>query len=209
MKFNHFSRSLLVTAGLLFAAAGSALAQRANKDAKIGDPEIETIPSPDISSGVSKKFKPKDWVSIEVSLEYSPREEPESGYIDDVVVRWFVLANNPSRNVKYLRLSETVQHMNMPVGEEIFSSVYLSPATLRKITGKNGANASDIVAAACEIIIDGVPVGTASTRFSVKDWWKVSSAQVASNDNFKLLTKADTPFAPLWWDRYLEIRPKR
>lgn len=202
-----FTRSALIAAGLM--AVSSLAVHAQDRNTKVGDPVVEVLPSPNIDGGISKRFSPKDWIEIEVPIRIKRKPEPESGYLDNVTVKWYILVENPSKNVKFLKLTETIQHINLPIDEEVYSSVYLSPSTLRKMTGNSKASASTIVGTGCEVLVDGVLVGTVSKGPGGERWWTKSSAQVATSENFKLLTKADTPFAPLWWDRYLEIRPKQ
>jgi hypothetical protein len=106
-----------------------------------------------------------------------------------------------------IKLSKTINHINVPVDEEIFSSVYMSPANLKRLTGKDKAGKSAVKAVGIEVLVDGVKVGQGTVK-EREGWWNAGSLSDQS-DKFPLLNKDETPFAMLWWDRYAEIQKER
>ncbi len=210
MKFSFLRSFLAIVTGLVL---GSSLASAQQFKAKLSDPTFEVLPSPDIDSvGGGKKFKPKDWIELEVKAKIESSQPAKSGYIDTAQANWYVLVKNPERSGTFLKLEKIVNHVNVEEDEDVYFSVYLSPSTLSKITGKKKAGPSDIEAVGVEILINGrQPRDGVSTtkKFGGKtDWWTLQSNKVVQANNFKLLDKSETPFKFLWWDRYVEIDEK-
>mgnify|MGYP001479670561 CR=1 FL=1 len=100
--------------------------------------------------------------------------------------------------------------MNVPVGEDVYSSVYLSPAAILRITGSDRAKGS-VSHIGGEVLVNGTSIQSNKERFfTSKDkigWW--TSGKLSRYDRIPLLNKNETPFKFLWWDRYAEIKPER
>lgn len=176
--------------------------------ADIGKPSFDALPSPDVNVGKSKAFKPKDWLEIEVgiTLPAQNREQKEIGFVNSVLVKWYV-AMKDKASKKIVLLNKDVNHINVPVDEEFYASVYLSPNTLKRLTGGSSGGKGDVEAIGVEVFVDGVKVGEESVKQKA-GWWK-SSSSLGRGDAFPLLNKNETPFKPFWWDRYAEIEERR
>ncbi len=189
--------------------SGVALGQlEVSKDAKfsVDDPQFTTLQSPTISDGNSKKFRPKDWLEVEVKLKVQKlADEPEDKYLDEIKVNWHIVVKGQDR--KAYKISKTVTHVNIPTDEEVYVSIYLSPNTLKRITGKEKASKSDLEAIGGEIELKGSMVGFFS-HGEKAGWWRKALKGVEATSKFPLLNKTQTPFAPLWYDRYAEVKPK-
>ena len=97
--------------------------------------------------------------------------------------------------------------MNIPVNEEIYCSVYLSPASIKRLTGFDRAGKSSVDLVGYEVLVNGVKV-TAQTSKSIggkTEWWLIPSPKISRTDTLPLLNKAETPFSMMWWDRYAEV----
>ena len=203
-------RRMALAAVASSAAALALLAAPAHAQGKadVGNLNFDDIPSPDIQTGKNKSFKPKDWLEVEAGIKIpaTNAEQKKAGFINQVTVKWYVAVKNPEgRN--FLKLSKTINHINVPVDEEIFSSVYLSPSAIKRLTGKDKAGKSAVEAVGLEVLVDGVKVGEASVK-QREGWWNSANLSDQS-DRFPLLNKDETPFAMLWWDRYAEIQKDR
>ena len=178
-----------------------------SKDARfdVGDPSFEELQSPVISEGNGKRFAPKDWLEIEVEVKVGRlKEEPKDGYLDEFKVNWHVVVKGQDRKNYWIK--KTVTHVNLSREDSVFVSIYLSPNTLRRITGKDRASKSDLEAIGGEIEYRGKMVGSFS--HGEKDgWWTKTLKSVEVTQKFPLLNKTQTPFAPLWYDRYAEVKP--
>jgi hypothetical protein len=202
-------RSALV--GIAAAAAGLSLLAtplHAQGKADVGSLAFDDLPSPDVQVGKNKSFKPKDWLEVEVGIKIpaTNSEQKKAGFIDQVTVKWHVAFKNPEGK-GFIKLSKTINHINVPIEEEIFSSVYMSPSMLKRVTGKDKAGKGDLEAVGVEVLVNGEKVGQAAEKKPDK-WWEAGSLSDQS-DKFPLLNKNETPFAMLWWDRYAEIQKER
>jgi|TARA_B110000914_G_scaffold11240_1_gene9018 hypothetical protein len=193
----------------LFTLSGVALGQlEISKDAKfaVDDPEFTTLQSPTINDGNSKKFRAKNWLEVEVKLKVQKlAEEPKDKYLDEIKVTWHIVVKGQDR--KSYKITKTVTHVNIPTDEEVYVSIYLSPNTLKRITGKDKASKSDLEAVGGEIELRGAMVGFFS-HGEKAGWWRKALKDVEATSKFPLLNKNQTPFAPLWYDRYAEVMPK-
>jgi hypothetical protein len=197
--------------GALLIAAPAVIAQTAIKiDAS--DPKFDDLQSPEVGGNTGKKsWKPKDWLEVEVKVKLDARNEPKDKHIDRLTVRWFVAVENKVDRsaAKYFLMEKEVVHVNVPIGEDFFLSCYLSPATIKRLTGKDRAGKNSIKAVGGEITCTGAvkPARFTSEGDVSKPWWQ--SASMQRTNKYPLLNKNETPFKFLWWDRYLEIEPVR
>ena len=179
-----------------------------SKDAKfkVDDPKFTELQSPEIQDGNAKSFKQKDWLEVEVKLQPDRlRNEPKDGYLDQIIVNWHVVVKGQDR--KNYKISKTVTYVNIPVDEPVYVSVYISPNTLRRITGSSKASKSDLEAIGGEIEWGGKMVGFFAYGQKA-GWWREALKGVEATSKFPLLDKTQTPFAALWYDRYAEVQPK-
>ena len=166
-------------------------------------PKFDDLPSPEF--GTSKKtFKPKDWLEIEASFKVQMSPEPPSKTAERVTVKWYIAVEHPDKKGAYLLLTKDITHVNVPLGEEIFSSVYLSPASIKRLTGRDRAGKGVVNLVGYEILINGEKVAQ-ETSDSKVGWWNTTSDKISRSDSVPLLNKSETPFASMWWDRYAEI----
>ena len=124
-------------------------------------------------------------------------------------MKWYVAAKNPDGK-GYVLLEKEINHVNVPVGEDIFSSVYLSPTAVKRISGSDRAGKSILSHVGGEILINGSQPEKKSGYFTSKDkpgWWV--SGKLSRYDKIPLRNKNETPFKFLWWDRYAEIEERR
>jgi hypothetical protein len=179
-----------------------------SKDARfaVEDPQFDELQSPTISDGNGKKFRPKDWLEVEVKLKVLKlAEEPKDKYLDEIKVNWNVVVKGQDRKAYWIK--KTVTYVNIPTDEEVYVSIYLSPNTLKRITGKDRAGKGDLEAIGGEVELAGAMVGFFS-HGQKAGWWRKELKDVEVTQKFPLLDKTQTPFAPLWWDRYAEVKPK-
>lgn len=185
---------------------GSALGQAAKVAGE--KPSFDDLPSPEFSGGKQKSFKPKDWLEIETKIKVSMSPEPKSKTCDSLTVKWYVAVKNPEKPGSMLLLTKDIEHVNVPLEEEVYCSVYLSPASLKRLTGSDSGGKSAVEAVGFEILIDGVKVAEETTKFR-PGWWNAASDKISRSDTVPLLNKAETPFGNMWWDRYAETLDSR
>ena len=205
-SLSYLVRLSLVPAVVAFAPV--ALAQTVKK-IEASDPTFEDVRSPSIEGNTTKKsWKPKDWLEVEVKVKLEPgRSAPRDGYVDRLTVRWFVAVDNKidKAGQKYFLMEKEVTHVNVPLDEDFYLSCYLSPATIKRLTGRDRAGKNSITAVGGEISVVGAaaPARFTSQGNISKPWWQSPTMQ--RTNKYPLFNKNETPFKFLWWDRYLEI----
>jgi hypothetical protein len=115
---------------------------------------------------------------------------------------------NPEKSGYFLLLTKTITHINVPLNEDIYTSIYMSPASIVRLTGnaKGGKNAVEYVG--YEVLVDG-QVKISKTDKGPDNWWTKSSEKISTSVSVPLLSKNETPFANMWWDRYAEVKPEK
>lgn len=203
-KISFFSAVTFAAVSLLSSNLVSAQAFKV----EAGDPTFDDLLSPEFSGGVQKSFKPKDWLEIEMPLTMQMQPEPKSQTADSILVKWYVAVKNPERSGTLHLLTKDVTHVNIPLNEEIFVSIYLSPASLRRLTGSDRGGKSAVEAVGFEVLVNGQLQAMGTTKFK-EGWWNAASDKISRNDSVPLLNKMETPFANSWWDRFAEIQVER
>ncbi|MAT46668.1 MAG: hypothetical protein CMO35_04460 [Verrucomicrobiaceae bacterium] len=192
----------------VIAFAPTAPAQTVKK-IEASDPTFEDLQSPSVAGNTGKKsWKPKDWLEVEVKVKLEPgRAAPRDGHVDRLTVRWYVAVENKidKAGQKYFLMEKEVTHVNVPLDEDFYLSCYLSPATIKRLTGSERAGKNSITAVGGEITVVGAsaPARFTSQGSVSKPWWQSPTMQ--RTNKYPLLDKNETPFKFLWWDRYLEI----
>jgi hypothetical protein len=185
---------------------GNACGQAAKVTAE--KPAFDDIQSPEFSGGKQKGFKPKDWLEIETRIKVQLSPEPKSKTCDRLTLKWYVAVKNPEKAGTMLLLTKDIEHVNIPLDEEIHCSVYLSPASIKRLTGMDRAGKNSVEAVGFEILVNGVKVAEDTTKFK-PGWWNAGSEKISRSDAVPLLSKIETPFSNMWWDRYAEVRDPR
>lgn len=205
MKIQRFLKSFIVCASMLCATNAFSQASKVTSD----KPTFDDLPSPEFPGGNKQKaFKPKDWLEVETKFKVELSPEPKSKTAEEVIVKWYVAVKNPDKSGYFFKLSKTVTHINVPLNEDVYSSIYLSPASVTRLTGspRNGKNAVEFVG--YEIIVNGEVKATETSKGPAK-WWTLPSEKISDNDSVPLLTKSETPFAAMWWDRYADEKKEK
>lgn len=173
-----------------------------------GEPSFDDLESPEFSGGVQKAFKPKDWLEIEMPVTVQMAPEPQSQTADSILVKWYIAVKNTEKAGTMHLLTKDVTHVNIPLNEEIYVSLYLSPASLKRLTGSDRGGKSAVEAVGYEVLVNGQLQAKGTTKFA-DGWWNASSDKISRNSTVPLLNKMETPFANHWWDRYAEIQVER
>lgn len=185
-------------------SANSAVAEKYKLD--VDKPDFDDLESPTVGGG-EKSFKPKDWLESEVKFKIKS-SNPKETFVNSVTVRWYVAVENPTGK-GYILLKKEIEHVNVPVDEDVYTSVYLSPNSVKRLSGGERAGKSILSHVGGEILVNGTQPVDNTGYFTSKDkpgWW-TKSGLTALND-IPLLNKSETPFNFLWWDRYAEIKAR-
>lgn len=188
-----------VSAVALFGSIASVSAQGAGAPAveapaRAGEVEVDRVepalvntPEFQITGGQSKRYDIKKWLEIEWEYATKGKLTDELTFSVNVLVGGKILPG-------------TVSYTKIPEGKH-FGVMYVAPRTLESIVGKT------VTAQA----IQGVWITAANSQgVTVAQFPKRATAlpNVPRQEGL-LLKKPETPFAPLYWDRYEALKATR
>jgi hypothetical protein len=130
------------------------------------------------------------WLEVEVEFAATPE------FTDELKFKYFILLNGKL-------LTGEVTHANVAAGRENRSVMYVSPRTLARFMGNRAVTANAIQNIAVQILQQGAIKDELSFTRAPGNWY----AGLAPLNGF-LLNKSETPFAPLYWDRYEQIKAR-
>jgi hypothetical protein len=183
--------SLLSVAAL----ASEAFAQQAlipGKDVKLGKIDIAGVKTPEyqITGGPQKRSKIGTWLEVEIEFETKPED------IDELTFNYTIMVENKL-------LDGTVTHVNIPKGRDHFSVMYVSPRSLEKLTGGKALSPAAIQGAWVTVSKQGQVLDAPA---AYKPGTQIPNLPHLAG---LVLNKGETPFAPLFYDRYEAIKANR
>ena len=183
------SLSLAAALGLLIPASAQTMV--APGSVKLGkvQPAVVKTPEYSLTSGPQKRSKPADW--LEVEIEYETKAEE----IDELTFSYTIM-------IEKKLLTGQVTHINIPKGREHFSVVYVAPRTLEKLTGGKALTGASI-----ENV--WVTVERQGMKLDQPQSFKPGAIPNLPQQTGLVLNKDETPFAPLFYDRYEPIKKMR
>lgn len=182
----------------LFACALIALTLQAGAQApqpvvpgalKIGKitPALTKTPEYTLKSGGEKRSKNGDWLEVEVEFETKIDE------VDEITFQYLIMIENKL-------LDGSVTHVSIPKGREHYSVMYVSPRALEKLSGGKPVNAGSIQ----NVWVIATKQGQLIDQAAIKNVAIPNVPKVMG----MVLNKMETPFAPLYFDRYEAIKGK-
>ncbi len=181
----------------IFACALAALGIAASAQTQVGpgsvklgkvEPAVIKTPEYSITGGPQKRSKIGQWLEVEVEFETKPED------IDELTFKYTIL-------IEKRLLDGEVTHINIPKGRDHYSVVYVSPRALEKLTGGKPLSPASIENVWVEVSKQGQILDKASFRPGVPPNLPHFAGLV--------LNKDETPFAPLFYDRYEAIKKTR
>lgn len=154
------------------------------------EPQDVKTPQYNITGGPQKRSDIGTWLEIEVEFE---TKAPE---ISELTFQYMVMLNNQL-------VTGSVTHINIPKGRARYSVMYIAPRTLEKLNGGKAFTKGSIQNV--WITVTGPNGVVIAKEASPK---KVEPPNVAQLPGM-VLNKAETPFAPLFFDRYEAIKPAK
>jgi len=152
------------------------------------------ISTPQISYSGAGQFQANQrdrWLSIEVDFAAAPE------FTDELTFKYFILFNGKL-------FSGDVTHVNVPVGRENRSVMYVPPRALARFMGNRPITAAAVQNVAVQIVQQGA-IKDEMSLVRAQPQWYATLPQLAGF----VLNKNETPFAPLYWDRYEQIKTSR
>ncbi len=212
-----FPAIALAIGGLVFAPA-SARAQAPAANAKeelvkikSGETILQKTPKFQVDGPRDKHWTPLDWIEIEVEAEAilskKSTDKKQISY-PEATFRYYVYLEGQSPDKSRILTGEVV-HTNVPIKEKIHSCMFITPSTIKSLTGKQEGSPSSIKYWGVTVTIGGEMVGykvkAGSPGTAEKPWWEDPKAPAKEA---ALKNKNETPFSMLWADYYLDIKAK-
>lgn len=216
---SRFSLIVFVLASFCASSPAQDPPVKKEKLVEIKDIKVQVQKTPDFAlkgGTTDKRVRPKDWIEIEPEFKtLRSSSDKKSEVAPELTFKYYVFLNTMSGIKENARiLTAEVVHTNVPLDEVSHSVVYISPSTILKVTGKPEGNASLVSAYAVEVTKGGEVVGFfsklgGSSMDNPNDpkakWWE---SKAAPQQEPALLSKVQTPFAPLWGDYHADVKPK-
>jgi hypothetical protein len=128
------------------------------------------------------------WLEVEVEFAAAPE------LTEELTVKYFIALNGKL-------LTGEVTHTNVPAGRELRSVMYVPPRTIARLMANRPLTSTSIQNIAAQIVQQGAVKSEVSLERAAPQWF-ASVPQIGG----LLLNKNETPFAPLYWDRYEQIK---
>ena len=130
------------------------------------------------------------WLEVEVEFAAAPE------LTDELTFKYYILFNG---NL----LTGEVTHVNIPAGRENRSVMYVPPRTLARFANNRPIAENSCQNVAVQIVQQGTVKAEASLNRAPPQWF----AALPQVSGF-VLNKDQTPFAPIYWDRYQQIKSR-
>ena len=131
------------------------------------------------------------WLEVEVEFASS------APFTDELTVKYYILINGKV-------LTGEVTHMNIVGGRENRSVMYVPPGAIARIMENRPVAANSVQNIAVQIVQQGSVKDENNLARGAPEWYKGLPSLGGL-----VLNKNETPFAPLYWDRYAQIKPTR
>ena len=128
------------------------------------------------------------WLEVEVEFAATPE------FTDELTFNYFILINGKL-------LTGQVTHTNIAAGRENRSVMYVSPRVLARFNANRPITPVTVQNIAVQIVQQGAVKDELSLVRAPAQWYSTLPPVAGF-----VLNKNETPFAPLYWDRYEQIK---
>jgi hypothetical protein len=176
---------------ICLAFAGPVVAQNRAADFRLVKITRNLISSPEFNYNGAETFRTNArdrWLEVEVEFSAAPE------FTDELTLKYYIALNGKL-------LTGEVTHVNILGGKELHSVMYVSPRSLAHFMGNRPLTANSVENVAVQILQQGAVKNELSLTRAHPQWF----ATLPQVSGF-LLNKNETPFAPLYWDRYEQIK---
>jgi hypothetical protein len=188
-------RTILISAIIVWAIIGTAMAQPPGAgDFQLLKIKTNLISSPQFTYTGAEQFKGEQrerWLEVEVTFACAPE------FTDELTLKYFILVNGTL-------LTGEVTQVNIPAGRENRSVMYVAPKTLQRLMRGRTVTNNALQNAAVQLMQQGALKDELSAQRAAPQWY-AALPQVGG----LVLNKNETPFMPLYWDRYCQIKSPR
>jgi hypothetical protein len=151
------------------------------------------ISAPQFAYGGAEQYQTNQrdrWLEVEVEFTATPE------FTDELTFKYHILFNGKL-------LTGEVTHINILSGRDKRSVMYVSPNALTRLSDNRPITANTCQNVGVQIVQQGT-VKDESSLVRAQPQWYAAMPQVSGF----LLNKNQTPFAPLYWDRYEQIKSR-
>jgi hypothetical protein len=176
---------------LVCAFASSVSAQNRASDFQLSQISRDLISPPDYSyTGAERHRESHDrWLKVEVRFAATPE------FTDEVTFKYYILIGGKI-------LTGEVTHVNVLAGRELYSCMYVPPHALAHVLGNRPPSATAVENVAVQVVQKGEVKDELSLTRERAQWF----SSIPALSGF-VLNKNETPFAPLFWGHYEQIKP--
>jgi hypothetical protein len=187
---NSMQRKIALTTTCL-ALAGSVFAQNRASDLQITKITRDLITPPQYNyTGAENLRESHDrWLKVDVQFAAAPE------FTDEVTFKYYILIGGKL-------LTGEVTHVNVVAGRELYSCMYVPPHVLVHVLGNRPPSTTSVENIAVQAVQKGEVKDELSLTRAQPQWF----ASLPAVTGF-VLNKSETPFAPLFWGRYEQIKP--
>jgi hypothetical protein len=171
--------------------AGFAQVVRPSSEFQITRITKNLISTPQFTYTGAEQYVPNQrdrWLEVEVEFGAGPP------FTDELTFKYFILLNGRL-------LTGEVTHTNVPAGRDNRSVMYVSPRTLARFLNNLPVTPNSVQNIAVQIVQQGAVKSELSLVRAPAQWFSA----IPQVTGF-VLNKNETPFAPLYWDRYEQIK---
>jgi hypothetical protein len=151
----------------------------------IPTPQVAYAGGPQHQSQTNQRDR---WLEVEVEFKATPE------LTNELTFKYYILFNGTL-------LTGEVTHVNVPAGRENRSVMYVPPRALARFANNRAITENSFQNIAVQIVQDGLVKAEISLNRAQPQWFE-ALPQVSG----LVLNKDQTPFAPLYWDRYEQIK---
>jgi len=182
--------SLLLFA-IVFSIPLDAYAQARGSDFQITKITKNLITNPQYAYSGAEQYQGNQrdrWLEVEVEFSAAPE------FTDELTFKYFILINGKL-------LTGEVTHADIVAGRENRSVMYVPPKALLRFLNNRPMTPTSVQNIAVQIVQQGTVKDELNLVRAAAQWYTT----IPALSGF-VLNKNETPFAPLYWDRYERIR---
>jgi hypothetical protein len=188
-------RTILISAIILSAIVTTVKAQpRTAADFQLLKINTNFISSPQFTYSGAGQFQADQrerWLEVEATFAAAPE------FTDELTLKYFILFNGRL-------LTGEVTHVNIPAGRDNRSVMYVTPKTLQRLMLGRTVTNNAVQNTAVQLMQQGALKDELSAQRAAPQWYATLPQVVGL-----VLNKNETPFMPLYWDRYCQIKTPR
>lgn len=182
---------LTAVAGLILFLPGIARGQARPTEFQLMKISPSMITGPDYTYSGAQRYKTDQrarWLEVEVEFAATPE------FTDELTFKYYVLFNGKL-------LTGEVTHVAIPAGRELRSVMYVSPRVMARLNNNRVITQNSVQNITIQILQGGTLKDEMNLTRAPAQWYSQMQAITGL-----LLNKNDTPFAPIYWDRYEQIK---